>query len=684
MYVKGGTHGSGHGKVNDRKISSRIRTLATLSNRVYPARASASGHSSPRQKSNMPLAATDPAPRCTAATAAPRVGMWVISTLLALTSSAGAQTPEVVNVSVDATTSGSPMQRVWPFYGYDEINYTTTAEGQALIDTLVAAHTAPVYIRSHYLFNSGDGSPALKWGSTNVYSEDSGGNAVFSWALTDGIFDTLDAAGARPFVELGFMPEALSSHPVPYRNSSTATFDGGCFYPPTDYTKWASLIRTWASHANERYPNVEDAWLWELWNEPDIPYWNGTFEEYAELYDHTEAALHDVLPRARLGGPAVAGVGNGFLKNFLEHCATGINAVSGATGTRLDLVTFHAKGGVSLSGGHVQMNLGGQLRLHRAGFKTVAAFDRYKQTPIYITEADPEGCAACPVSSQPANAYRFSTAYGAYELAMMKRSLELEAQVGVNLGGILTWAFTFPGTPYFAGYRSLATNGIDLPVLSAFKLLGRLAGTRVNLSSSGARELDDIVTNGVQGDPDVDGMATRNGDAIQVLVWNYHDALLPGAPAHVKLAVGVPPSFGPRARVSHQRVDEAHGDAYAAWVAQGMPASPTTAQVAALKKAMVPSLLVPDQTLALTGDGSVELDFDLPRFGVSLITLSPTDGAIDDGTAAMSTEHAAGGCACRTGGRADSARAQLGVVALLLAAGARRRKSRRGAGRARS
>ena len=133
------------------------------------------------------------------------------------------------------------------------------------------------------------------------------------------------------------------------------------------------------------------------------------------------------------------------------------------------------------------MDLGTQLRLHRAGFDAVAAFPQFKQTPIYITEADPDGCAACPASTMPADAYRNSTAYGAYEIAMMKHTIDLEAQEGVKLGGVLTWAFTFPGTPYFAGYRALATNGINLPVMGAFKLLGRLAGTRLPLTSSGAR-----------------------------------------------------------------------------------------------------------------------------------------------------------------------------------------------------
>jgi len=613
-----------------------------------------------------------------------RVGLRAFSMLLPLTSLAHAQTPITVNVSVDAAAAGSPLERVWPFYGYDEINYTTAAEGQALLATLVAADTAPVHIRSHFLFNSGDGTPALKWGSTNVYSEDSAGNASYSWALTDGIFDTLSATSAFPFVELGFMPEALSSHPTPYRDSSTGASDGGCFYPPTDYTKWSSLIRTWGSHANERYSNVEANWLWELWNEPDIPYWHGTFEEYAKLYDYTEAGLHDVLPRASLGGPAVAAVGDGFLKKFLDHCATGTNAVSGATGTRLDLVTFHAKGGVSVSDGHVQMNLGGQLALHRFGFKTVAAFPQFKQTPIYITEADPDGCAACPVSSVPANAYRNSAAYGAYELAMMKRSLELEAQVGIKLGGVLTWAFTFPNTPYFAGYRSLATNGINLPVMGAFKLLGRLAGTRLPLTSSGAHALDEIVAKGVLDQPEIDGMATRNSEAIQILVWNYHDALVASPATPVHLAVKLTEGFGPRARVSHLRLDESHGDAYTAWLAQGMPASPTAAQVTALQKAMDPSLLTPDRTLALTADGSVELDFDLPRFGVSLITLLPTAGPLDVAESASSAAPAAGGCAYRAEGYGDGRAAQLGLCALILAVVARRRSARSAAQRSSS
>ena len=607
--------------------------------------------------------------------------------LLLLASPARAQTPATVNVTVDATAAGTPLERVWPFHGYDEINYTTTAEGEALLATIAAAHTGPVHVRSHFLLNTGDGTPAMKWGSTNVYTEDAAGNPVYSWDLTDGIMDTITGVGAFPFVEIGFMPEALSTHPTPYSNSSVTTLDGGCFYPPTDYTKWADLISTWAMHANARYPDVAASWLWELWNEPDFNYWQGTVAEYAELYDYTESALHAVLPDAALGGPAVAGASGSFLAQFLKHCATGVNAVTGNIGTRLDLVTFHAKGGVSIVGDHVEMNLRTQLRLHRAGFDAVAAVPQFSQTPIYVTEADPDGCAACPVSGTPADAYRTSPAYGAYEIAMMKHTLELEAQVGVKLGGLLTWAFTFPGTPYFAGYRTLATNGINLPVMSAFKLLGSLAGTRLPLTSSGARTLDDILANSVLGEPDVDGMATLNGSAVQVLVWNYHDDIVTAAATPVHLAIEVPASFGAIARVSHLRLDESHGDAYTVWVSQGMPASPSAAQVAALKQAMDPSLLVPDRTVSVAANGPVGVDFDLPRFGVSLVTIQPADAAIDGGTVTDGSPEIGGdgggsnggsGCGCRVGGRRDgaasSAAALLGLGAMVV----RRRSARKG------
>jgi xylan 1,4-beta-xylosidase len=554
---------------------------------------------------------------------------------------ADAQTAATVNIAVDATGAGTPLERVWEFHGYDEVNYSTTTEGKNLLGVLGSIDAVPSHIRTHFLLNTGNGTPSLKWGSTNVYTENAAGNPVYSWTLMDGIMDAVTGSGNLPLVEIAFMPQAMTTAPasVSYQNTGIYSLDGACFYPPKDFNKWDALIGQWATHANGRYPNVESTWQWELWNEPDIGYWHGTAAQYLTLYDHTESALHQVLPNASLGGPAVSNPSSSLFPQFLQHCATGTNAVSGKTGTRLDMISFHAKGGTSIVNGHVQMNLGNQLVLHRTGFTRVAAVPQFKQTPIVITEADPDGCAACPLSTTPADAYRNSTAYGAYEVAMMKRTLELEAQIGVNVRGLVTWAFDFPGTPYFAGYRALASNGIQLPVLNAFRLLGSLAGNRLPVTSSGALALADILTGSVRAQADVDAMATRNGRSVQVLVWNYHDDLVtaPASPVHV--TVQMPSGFGDVAVVSDLRVDDTHGDAYTVWVSQGSPASPTSAQVAAMQQAMLPSAAEPTRDVAVTA-GSVALDIVLPRFGISLITLSPSGdaGAPDAGGADSGTD----------------------------------------------
>ena len=583
---------------------------------------------------------------------------------LGVRSKASAQAPAVVTIDVDAKAAGTPLEPVWAFYGYDEVNHTTTPEGEELLRTLSTAHTAPVHIRTHFLFNTGDGMPALKWGSTNIYTEDAGNNPVYDYTLIDQIMDATALAGAFPLVEIGFMPQALSTRPDPYENSDTYVLDGGCFYPPRDYDAWGALVTSWATHVKDRYPGAESTWQWELWNEPDIGYWQGTFEEYARLYDYTEAALHAVFPNASLGGPAVAIPGSSFLTQFLEHCATGRNAVTGQTGTRLDMVSFHAKGGVSITNGHVQMSLGNQLRVHRTGFNAVARSAMFARTPIVISEADPDGCAAC---TAPQFAYRNSPAYGAYEVAMMKRSLELAAEMGVNLRGVLTWAFTFPDSPYFAGYRALTTNGIHLPVLNAFKLLGSLSGDRLPVTSSGARPLNDVLANSVRQQPDVDALAAIDGDRIQILVWNYHDDLVDAQPTRVTLKVAVPPAFGAKAAVTHTRVDGTHGNAFTVWVSQGSPATPTAKQLTALREAMEPVVLEPEHLVEVAG-GAVSLSFDLPRFGISLMTLAPSTGSERDASLASDA-----GCSCQFPGKA---RTPLLALGLSLVTFARRRRMR--------
>ena len=136
--------------------------------------------------------------------------------------------------------------------------------------------------------------------------------------------------------------------------------------------------------------------------------------------------------------------------------------------------------------GHVRMGISNQLKAISNGFEIVASFPELRDTPIVIGESDPEGCAACSVRTNPENAYRNGTMYSSYTAAQIARTYELADLHKVNLRGTVTWAFEFEDQPYFAGFRDLATNGIDKPVLNVFRMLGMMRGQRLHVESSGA------------------------------------------------------------------------------------------------------------------------------------------------------------------------------------------------------
>jgi len=116
-----------------------------------------------------------------------------------------------VTIRVTASQRLGPLKPIWSYFGYDEPNYTYAPNGRKLIGELSALGYIPVYIRTHNLLTTGNGVPALKWGSTNAYTEDAVGRPVYNWTIIDKIFGTYLAAGSKPFVEIGFMPQALST-----------------------------------------------------------------------------------------------------------------------------------------------------------------------------------------------------------------------------------------------------------------------------------------------------------------------------------------------------------------------------------------------------------------------------------------------------------------------------------------
>ena len=548
----------------------------------------------------------------------------VPAALLVLAISGLAQQP--VEIRVDAGATQGPFRPLYAWFGYDEPNYTYTANGKKLIGELAALSPVRVEIRTHHLLVTGDGTAALKWGSTNAYTEDASGKPVYDWTIVDRIFDTYEQANARPFVEIGFMPEALSSNPEPYILHWPKSDGKGWSYPPKDYGKWAELVRQMVLHAVERYGKTEvESWSWELWNEPDITYWRGSPEEYDRLYDFTADAIKRALPTARVGGPATTGASaqkaGDYLKQFLEHCARGANAVTGKRGTPLDFISYHAKGSPNLVEGHVRMGLRKELADVQKGLEIIHEFPEFRALPIVLSEADPEGCAACSARTNPQNLYRNGTMYPSYTASALSGIVKLADRYQSNVAGMLTWAFEFEDQPYFDGFRTLATNGIDKPILNLFRMTGLMRGDRVKVESTGAVGLDGILQSGVRGAADIDGLATRAGGEMAVLVWNYHDDELPAAPAPVRLTVsGIPKAAG-RVRIEHFRIDDQHSNAYTAWKQMGSPAQPSPEQYAQLESAAQLQLLGSPEWRT-PKDGKIELTFPLPRHAVSLVRVS--------------------------------------------------------------
>jgi xylan 1,4-beta-xylosidase len=528
-----------------------------------------------------------------------------------------------VSITVDATKTLGPFKPIWRMFGADEPNYATMKNGRKLVEELGALRPKDIYFRAHNLLCSGDGTPALKWGSTGVYSEDATGRPVYDWKILDGIFDTYLTNGVRPYAQIGFMPEALSIRPQPYQHKWTpaakySEIVTGWAYPPKDYDRWRELVFQWVKHCIERYGRAEvETWYWEVWNEANGYYWKATPEEFHKLHDYAIDGVRRALPNARVGGPDSAGSGGRWTRSFLEHCLRGTNYATGKVGTPLNFVAFHAKGAPTYVDGHVRMGISNQLQAIDSGFAILKSYPELKDIPVVIGESDPEGCAACQGEQL---GYRNGTMYSSYTAASFARKWELARRHGINLDAALTWAFTFEAQPLFAGFRQLATGGIDLPVLNVFRMFSRMSGQQLEVTSDSAVSLDEMKQGGVRGRPDVAGLASLAKNELQVLLWHYHDDDLPGPSAAVNLRLSKIPVSSGTVKVVRYAVDSEYSNAFTAWKNLGSPAQPSAEQYAALEKAGRLSRAGSEESVVAT-NSELRVTVSLARQAVNLLVL---------------------------------------------------------------
>ena len=156
---------------------------------------------------------------------------------------------------------------------------------------------------------------AILQDEVGVYNEDEHGNPVYNFSYVDQIYDGLLKNGVRPFVEISFMPRKLAFnpdalHPFWYKQNVS---------PPKSMDRWDDLIRHFAQHLVDRYGIDEvSKWYFEVWNEPNIDFWNGIPRQrsYFDLYAHTARDLKSVSPQLRVGGPATAAAA--WISDFLQ------------------------------------------------------------------------------------------------------------------------------------------------------------------------------------------------------------------------------------------------------------------------------------------------------------------------------------------------------------------------------
>jgi len=283
------------------------------------------------------------------------------------------------------------------------------------------------------------------------------------------------------------------------------------------------------------------------------------------------------------------------------------------------VISFHAKGQPVLTNGHVWMNMAPQLRDIAEGFKIVASYPQTKNVPIVIGESDPEGCAACGMTTNPSNAYRNGTMYSSYTAASFARKYLLADLTGINFMGAVSWSFEFENQPWFYGFRDLATNGVDKPVLNVFRMFGKMTGQRVTALSNHMYPLKTVLDSSIRQQTDIGVLASHDARSASVMIWNYHDEDKQGSPEPIKLSINHLPAK--TVTVTHYRIDNEHSNSYELWKKMGSPQTPTPAQIAELEKTGQLQTLGKPARLR-SNNGNLVMDISLPRQGVSLIKLN--------------------------------------------------------------
>ncbi|MEP7320149.1 MAG: beta-xylosidase, partial [Panacibacter sp.] len=224
------------------------------------------------------------------------------------------------------------------------------------------------------------------------------------------------------------------------------------------------------------------------------------------------------------------------------------------------------------------------------------------------------------VNFNPQNAYRNGTMYSSYKAASFAQLYKLAAKYHANLQGAVSWSFEFEDEPWFAGFRDLATNGVDKPVLNVFRMFGMMKGNMLEVNNTTALSLQNIVDSSVRGSQSyVDAMATADAHNIYIMLWNYHDD--DSRKNNIDINLLLQNIHADKAAISEYRIDENNSNSYTVWKKMGSPQQVSSDQFTQLEKAGQLKMITSSAPLKVANE-NINYQLTLPSQAVVLLKVS--------------------------------------------------------------
>jgi len=513
------------------------------------------------------------------------LGIFACSSATSLAAQAP-QTPPRILI-VDLGSSAGPVDRFFDLcVGSDYPGTLIRDDSQAQLKT-VTDELGFRYIRFHGIFHDVLGTVKVENGKT-----------VYDWTKIDQLYDDLLARHIKPFVELGFTPEALATS-----KNSIFYWHGNTSHPRPQ--GWQDLIDAFTRHIESRYGQREvRSWFFEVWNEPNLSgFWEGADQKaYFDLYDLTAKTIKAIDPALKVGGPSTAGAA--WVPEFLAHVKQ--------SGAPVDFVTTHTYG---VQGGFLDEEGKSDTKLDPSPNAIIGDVRRvreeisasaYPGLPLYFTEWS--------TSYTPRDSVHDSYISAPYILTKLRESQGL-------LQGISYWTYTDlfeepgpPSAPFQGGFGLLNPQGIRKPAYFAYKYLHALQGDSIPVSDAQAM------------------LSTKDGNFSGV-IWDFETPdqkvsnrpfYTKPVPSHTAAPVTLQVhhlALNAAYRLEIHRVGYHANDAYTAYLEMGSPKELNATQIAHLND-LTRDQPETDKTVRSGPDGTVEIEFPMNSNDAVLVKLT--------------------------------------------------------------